>query len=237
VSQDERTGYESSALAGDSPATTPGDLGDQTMDPQQIQLSSDFSAASLCHRFRCRALGIQPSDDVPIAKAMDQMLFTQDRLKQRRVLRPQRVEAASLTTLTATGASQPMHLLVRLTGVVHLGQGLGIPLTGRFADLKIPGQVRHAFGHREPRQDASPLSSASTQDFEWLGLIEDGLDPQDHAGLVVHLDPVAGQSMLDPSPRETNLVVGQDLALKVAVKLTTEEGQDIFGAEGACGVL
>ena len=43
--------------------------------------------------------------------------------------------------------------------------------------------------------------------------------------------------MLDADALDTDLVVGEDLGLEVSMELTAEEGQDIFGAEAAGGML
>ena len=70
-----------------------------------------------------------------------------------------------------------MYLLVGLAGIFHVGQGLDVPLTGGLAQLEVVGQVGDPLGHGEIPQDPSPPLSASTQDLETPGLVDDRLDP------------------------------------------------------------
>jgi hypothetical protein len=68
-------------------------------------------------------------------------------------------------------------------------------------------------------------------------VLDDGLDAQDAAELVVHLDPVGLELVLDPCPQLAVLEVGEQLALEGRGELLPEEGQDILGAQAHGGVL
>lgn len=237
MSQDQGAGHEASAARGYSPSSRAWDLGDQAVGPEHAHQASDLTASLLADGIGDSLIRIEPADDVVITEALNEMLAAADGFEQRAVLRVERIESAGLTALTGAGTGQPMHLLVGLTGVLHVGEGLGIALAGGLAHLEVTGQIGDSLGHREVAQDAVSIPSASTQDFETPGLIDDRLDTQDEGCLVIHLDPVGPESMLDAGALRADLVVRDDLRLEVSMEFTTEEGQDIFGVKAADGMV
>jgi hypothetical protein len=72
-------------------------------------------------------------------------------------------------------------------------------------------------------------AAGAATDFELIGVIDDGLDPQDTAVLVVHLDPVALHPVLDAGAGPAPLPVGEDVAREAAVELAAEEGEPVLG--------
>src|SRR5438093_966709 len=89
--------------------------------------------------------------------------------------------------------------------------------------------------------DASGL--ATGEDGVWgdaeqrpAGLVDDGLDAQDAAVLVVHLDPVALGPMLDASSLDSMLEIADDLSLEGAVKLAPEKAHHVIGLERKGGM-
>ena len=177
MSQDDCAGHEPSALGRHSPPARARDLGNQTMRPQHPQQPGDLSTSLLADGLGAGRIGIQAADDVAITEPLDQMLPFAHRLEQQGVVSTQGIQSPHRTALAGTGPGQTMHLLVSLTRIVHLGQGPDVPLTGGLAQLEVVGQIGNPLGHGEIPQNPSPLLSASTQDLELTGLIDDRLDP------------------------------------------------------------
>jgi hypothetical protein len=68
-------------------------------------------------------------------------------------------------------------------------------------------------------------------------VVDDSLDAQDAAVLVVHLEPVPLHPVLHPGARPAPLPLVQDLPREAAVELAAEEREHVFGAQAEGGVL
>src|ERR1700734_3954021 len=69
-------------------------------------------------------------------------------------------------------------------------QRLQVAFIGSQGDLAVAVQVNHALVHRAPRHLATALTDSPSSNTKLSGIVDDGLDPQDQAELVVHLQPV-----------------------------------------------
>jgi len=79
--------------------------------------------------------------------------------------------------------------------------------------------------------------SFNAADLEIGRLIDDGLDAQDGAVLVNHLDRVVPHPMFDLGSGDAFLQVVMNFGFESAVKLAAEEREDVFGTEAEGGVL
>src|SRR4029077_14928808 len=69
-------------------------------------------------------------------------------------------------------------------------------------------------------------------DVELTRLVDDGLDAQDHAELVVHFQPVALHAVLDARAGPALFAAeGEDLAIELRTETPAEETQDVVGGE------
>jgi hypothetical protein len=69
-------------------------------------------------------------------------------------------------------------------------------------------------------------------------LIDDRLNPQDLAELVVHLQPVVFDPVLHARTRcAVLLAVGEDFSLKIAMQLASQEGENVCGRQLDRGVV
>jgi len=175
--------------------------------------------------------------NVAIAKSHDGVFATHDGGEKSHVLVGCRIESALTPAVLAEGLSKGSEGLSRLRGVLDFGQGVEIPVVGGDSHFFIAVEVRDAFGHGEPAHDEFTLSFAKTPDLEGIRSVDDGLDAQYAAMLVVHFNTVSGDPMPDPDAGQPLLVVVEDLAAKVPVEFSSEEGQDILGAEAQRRVL
>ena len=159
------------------------------------------------------------------------MLALEESIEQGDILLSGGIEAAigALVVLEAPG-TEAQQLLCGSRIVGH-GQGAEVVVVGRASDLREAMQAGDALGHRKPADDPFAFSSAVTADEETVGIVDDGFDAQDHAELVVHLDPVSADAVLDPHALDPGFEVFEDVCLEVTGELFAEEAQDVLGAE------
>ena len=159
------------------------------------------------------------------------MLALEERFEQGDILFGGGIEATigALVVLEALG-TEAQELLCGSRIVGH-GEGAEVVMVGRASDLREAMQAGDALGHRKPADDPFAFSSAVTADEETVGMVDDGFDAQDHAELVVHLDPVSADTVLDPHALGTGFEVLEDFCLEVTGELFAEEAQDVLGAE------
>ena len=89
----------------------------------------------------------------------------------------------------------------------------------------------------KPSHDLLTLAYSSATDLKLIGMIDHRFDAQYESLFVVHLDPVGSHPVFDPCSSGTLLTIVEHLALEIAVKFSSEKGQDILGAETDRGVF
>jgi hypothetical protein len=80
---------------------------------------------------------------------------------------------------------------------------------------------------------------ACAKDGKFLGAVDDSFHPEDHAELVVHLQPVLLNTMLDPAARYAAGKIGKigdDLAFKIAAQFASKKVHDVLGAKAQCAM-
>src|SRR5947208_876707 len=104
----------------------------------------------------------------------------------------------------ATTATMKTDRLTDGFGLVHggrrpfdHGQGVEITLIGSGSYLLVAIEVGDAFVHGAPEELPLAAAQAPAPNLEFARLIDDGLDPQDYAKLVVHLQPIVFDAVLD----------------------------------------
>jgi hypothetical protein len=98
-------------------------------------------------------------------------------------------------------------------------------------------EVGNALAERTPGEIAvGPVIVGRTQDLEGGRVGNGGLDAQDTASLVVHLDGVAGGPVLDPHTLGPVLEARDQLPGVVAEDLATEEAHHVGALEVVHGV-
>src|SRR5271157_2486796 len=95
-------------------------------------------------------------------------------------------------------------------------------------------EIANPFAHGIPtrRRAAVPMLTFP-KDFEFSGLIDDGLDTQDQTQFIVHLQPVVAHVMLDASAGLTHrLVMGLHFAVESLVPFASEIVEHLLRAKG-----
>jgi hypothetical protein len=77
----------------------------------------------------------------------------------------------------------------------------------------------------------NPLS-----DFEFLGIVDDQLEPKNRTGFVIHFQPVLFEAMFDPGSRDsaapdTGVHVTDDFASEVPGEFPSMKAPDLLGAK------
>jgi len=228
--------HEVVALGGDSPTPCAWDLCEQAVAVQETEQAGHSCRIAACGRLV--AVGsVETETDVAIAEAVDRVLSAQHGTEQVEVCTGQGVEAAERATVVAYRLGESGELNACVTRIGDDREGGEVPGVGRVRDFSVAVEIGDAFGHGEPADDQVALLSAATPDFELVRMIDDCLDTQDHAMLVVHLDPVLFHPVSDPGAGPALPHVVDQLAGEVAVQLTSEESHDVLCAEAVKSVL
>jgi hypothetical protein len=102
-------------------------------------------------------------------------------------------------------------------------------------DVSVAEEVPDALPHWHPLGHRSATTANRLAHPEVLRVVDDGFDPERHACLVVHLDPVLLDAMLDanagdPFVREIQKT-GAELALELPDGLPSQEAHHFPGAK------
>jgi len=123
-------------------------------------------------------------------------------------------------------------------GIVDAGERIEVAVIGRRGHGGVAWQERHALRQWVPPESPLPAAPSAATDFEFVRIVDDGLDPQ-HAAvlvLVVHLDPLPLHPVLHACARPAALPVVRDLPREAAVELPAEERAHVLGAQAEGGV-
>src|SRR4030095_4445236 len=118
--------------------------------------------------------------------------------------------------------------------IIDDGEGIEIAMVGRRRHGDVAKEIRDTLGQGATESPSATATSPAT-DFELIRVVDDGLNPQHAAVLVIHSDPVALHRVLDPGARPAALPVVQDLAGELPVELAPQESEDVLGAQAERG--
>jgi len=170
--------------------------------------------------------------DVLVAESVEQVVTRQNGLKQPHIMVRSRIETSIASLSDYFSLGEPFYPLVGRRRVIDDREGFEIPLIGGSCDAFELVEIRNAFVHGTPHHAAAPVSFPQSTDAKLTRIVDDGLNPQDLAELVVHFQPVVFHAMLDACSWITFLLaVGEDLSLEVAMQLAAEERQNVIRPE------
>jgi hypothetical protein len=142
------------------------------------------------------------------------------------------VKASIASAVAMDGLSELMKELVMGGGVVNDREGVEEAEVGGEGDFGVAIEVGNALGHRKPGLTDLAISCTCPVDLEVVGTVDDGLDPEDTAGLVIHFDGVLLDAVFHASARPTSSVFAGEVALELRGELFAEEGEDVLWLEG-----
>jgi hypothetical protein len=168
--------------------------------------------------------------DVPIPETVDLMFPTQHGAEQLLLLHTEQIQTPAATRAKSSGLVDTVEDLPARLGSVHDRQGAEVAFVARAGDFVIAVEVGDPLVHGTPSHLAASLPLDPAANLELARVVDDRLDPQDLAELVVHLQPVVLDPVLDPRPGPTVLLaVGQHLAVEAWVQAAAQERQDVLG--------
>jgi hypothetical protein len=162
------------------------------------------------------------------------VLATQHGAKQLLLLEAEQVQAPAAALAQTGRLAHPVEDPDAGLRPIDDRQGAEVAVVGGARDLMVVVEVRHALIHGTPGHLPAPAPLDPAADLELARVIDNRLDAQDLAELIVHLQPV----VLDPCPGPAVfLAVGQHLAIEAGVQAAAQEGQDVLGGEVQRGVV
>ena len=215
------------ADGGGPPTACVGYFGDQSADVEPFQESSDPGRPGPQER-GWFVIEAQPPSNVAVVKSTQQMVALEHCLKQPKVLAGSRIKAGIASLSNDFSLSESCYLLVGRRGVVDDREGFQVAAVGGSGHTFEVVEISDTFVHGTPDHLRSPVSRAPAADAKLTRIVDHGLDPQDLAELVVHLQPVVFHAMFDAGPWSAVLLrVGEDFALKIPVQLAAQEGENV----------
>ena len=204
-------GEDALAAWGDPVEASSANLGDEAVTAQFGDQSGCSGASSSAFVVVSGWPGVEAVDEVVVAEPDDRVASGEHGSEQGEVGWLERVEAGVVTSVAGPAPAQGVECGDTFTVGLGGGEGIEVAPVGPDAHLEVPPHVGDALVHRAP----PPLAPAvvvgdDTQRPELARIVDRGLHPQ-HRGLVVDLDPVAGETMLDPPPLGSPLGVGEHL--------------------------
>ena len=121
--------------------------------------------------------------------------------------------------------------------VIHGRQGVKIPVVGGQANFGITVEVGHGLGHGKPAVHLLSFSFAAASNFKFIGTVDNGLDAQYAAVLIVHFYTVFFHPVFNSRARTALFIVAHHLSIKAPVELFSEKAKYILGAEDQGGKL
>src|SRR5439155_11015329 len=118
--------------------------------------------------------------------------------------------------------------------IVDYRQRFQITGVGLHGYLLIAKQVSHALAHGHPFDLIFAVALDSLSNLEHFGIVDNGFDPKNQTGFVVHLEPVLLNTMFDPASRYAAGKIGNignDLPFKIAAQFASKKVHDLLGAK------
>ncbi len=189
--------HEGVTAVGDAPATGMWDACDEAANMQALELTTDAAGQAAGGWSVGGGAGIERGAHIGVAEAVQMVLALKDRLEKGDILGGAGVETPiGVLVMLDSAGTKPQEFLGR-SGIVGHGQGREVMVIGGARNLREARQAGHTLGHRKPADDAFAFAFAMTADEKTVRVVDDSLDAQDEAELVVHLDPIAANAMLD----------------------------------------
>ncbi len=145
-------------------------------------------------------LGCQEPPQILVAKALQQMLTSQNDPEQAGLILADRSQSTIRTALLNHPPAHRVEHLLRRGRSLHHRQRLQVALIRRPADFDTPGGVGQALAHGNPAHAGLALPGRFPKHLEHAGIIDRRLDPQYAPLFVVHLDRIVADPVLDPNP-------------------------------------
>ena len=175
----------------DAPAARAGDLGEETAEMQAFEEAGDVGAPAAIGA----SVGPKEVDpQVAVAEALQGVFAAEDGRKEGEVGGRRGIERTRRTALAiAHGLDEAVEGAVGRGGIVDDGEGIEVTVIGRCGHGGVAREIRDALRQGVPPESPSAAATRPATDFELIGVVDDGLDSQDTAVLVVHVDPVSLQ--------------------------------------------
>lgn len=221
----------------DPPASRVGDSGNQAPHVEPFEQPAHLGGQSSTD-LGAGDVGKKSAADIAVVEATQQMVTLKDCLKQPDIAAGSGIKAGIASLSKHFSLSEPFYLTVGRRRVVDDREGFQITFVGGSGNALELVEIGDAFVHGRPDHLGPPVSHAPAADAKLARVVDHGLDPQDLAELVVHLQPVVFHAMFDPSPWGTILLrVREDFAGKIPVQLAAQEGENVLGAKVDGGVV
>ena len=212
---------------GDAPASAVWDSGDQASYMEAFQQATHLGRQTSAD-LGAGDLGKESAADVAVVEATQQMVALEHCLKQPHIMAGSGIKAGIASLSNDFSLSESCYLLVGRRGVVDDREGFQVAAVGGSGHTFEVVEISDTFVHGTPDHLRSPVSRAPAADAKLTRIVDHGLDPQDLAELVVHLQPVVFHAMFDAGPWSAVLLrVGEDFALKIPVQLAAQEGENV----------
>ena len=223
--------------SGDSPAACSWYFGDQASYVEPFEQPASFAHLAAAD-LRVVAFDKELATEVLVVEPVHEMVAREHRLKQPDILGGSWIKASIASLTDHFPLSEPLYPLVGRRGVVDDREGFQVPVIGGSGNVLELVEIHHAFVHGAPHHLRAPVSRAPAADAKLARVVDHGLNPQDLAELVIHLQPVVFHAMFDPGTWSAVLLrVGEDFAGKVPMQLAAEEGEDVLGTKVDRGVV
>jgi hypothetical protein len=186
------------AVRGDAVEPGPWDFGDEAVAAQLDDEAGHSLAATVGFFDAVGRSGVEPCRDVVVAEPGDGVLACEHGPEQGEIGPVEGLEPCDVAAMVGSGSAQGVEGGDAFAVGCGAGEGVEVAAVGAGPDLEVAPRVGHALSHFAPPPRAAPVVVfEEAQDAELARIVDGGLDAQ-HGGLVVDLDPVAGQPMLDP---------------------------------------
>src|SRR5262249_18216367 len=206
--------------------------GYQSMRTQQVQQSREVGRAPALLGHGLDARPKQHGLDIPVPEAVDVMFATPYRPEQFLLRQAEQTQAPTTTRAQTSRLVDAVEDLRAGLRPIHDGQSTEVAFVTGLRHFGIAVEVGDSLVHGTPSHLATPSTLDPAADLKRAWVVDDRLEAQHLAELVVHLQPVVLDPVFDPGPRPAILLaVGQHLAVEARVQATTQKRQDVLGRQ------
>ena len=171
-----------------------GDLRDQTVHAEELELAGDLGRAAAV--IGERGVGVQEGEQVAVAEAVGGEFAAGDGFEELGVGRRERVEGAPAAVVLDDALADGGADFGEGGGAVDGGESVDVALVRGWRDLGTAVQIGDPFPHGPPVAGSVGVVLFRAVDFEVSRVQQRGLDAQHRALFVIHLDRVAVHAML-----------------------------------------